>query len=152
MRRPPFPFQAVLSRAEDDRDEAQRVFFRRREAWRSQQDACSRQRGDLQSVFATVAEQRVVAPRGAWEQSFTRYAAYQASQLNQLVERETQLGREVEAARRAMLQASLKVRVWETLRERFWEEFAKRERRREEAELEDWTRARLKPRPRRAVV
>lgn len=152
MRRPPFPFAMMLTRAEEERDERQRQYLRKRESWRLQQRSVAQQSAVIGDLYQTLAGQRAAGPAGAWEQNHILYLGRQRHHLGELEKRERHLAMEAEKGRQALLQASLRLRVWETLRERFWKEWETQQRRREEAELEDWTRSRLKPPRSRAVV
>jgi flagellar biosynthesis chaperone FliJ len=152
MRRPPYPFASVLTRAEEDRDEHQRAYLRRRESWRAQQRAVQGHETALGEVVAHLSAQRAAGPRGAMEQNYLLYVGRERRRLLELRQRERILAVETEKARQQLLEAALKVRVWETLRERFWKEWERLQRRREEAELEDWSRSRLQPPRSRAVV
>ncbi|MFP4541790.1 MAG: hypothetical protein ACLFR7_09180 [Opitutales bacterium] len=131
----------VLTRAEEERDEAQRHYLRLRADWRAGQDRTSGARAAVAATLEEIAARRASAPGGLWEQGYTSFAAQRSRQLRELEQVERKLAREAEGARRLFVQAALKVRVWESLREHYFAEYAVRERRREEAELEDWTRA-----------
>jgi len=152
MRRPPFPFAMMLTRAEEERDERQRVYLRKRESWRQQQRAVDRQEAAIGDLYQHLAQQRTSGAQGAWAHNHLLFAGREQGRLRDLAQRERHLAAEAEKARQGLMRAALQMRVWETLRDRFWKEWETQQRRREEAELEDWSRSRLKPPRSRAVV
>lgn len=152
MRCPPFPFEMILVRAEEERDERQRQFLLKRNKLREQQSFVQGQRERIEHWLADVAAQREGGPIGAAEQSHASFLTFQSRQLGKLLDAEAALERELEAMRQSYLRAALKARVWKSLRERFIQSWQASLRKIEEAELEDWTRARLKPTRSRAVV
>ncbi len=152
MSHPPFPFQMMLTRAEEERDARRREYVRQREALRDHQREGVRRKESLDELFVQLNEQRNLRPRGAWEQNHTLYAQGQSTELREHRDREMNLAEKVESARKVLLQSSLRLRVWETLRDRFLREREQLLRRRQEAELEDWTRARFKSSNPRAVI
>lgn len=152
MKRPPFAFQMMLTRAEEVRDERRRAYLLSLENWRNQQDTVARQEGVMGELFTQLARQRSEGSQGALEQNHLLYINRERKRLGELIEREKALAREAEISRQDMLKSALQHRVWESLRERFWDDWDAQQRRRTEAELEDWTRSRLKPTRSRAVV
>jgi flagellar export protein FliJ len=145
MSRPVYPFEIILTRAEEERDNCQRKYLRMRSKLRDQERVVYSQRTELESNFSELAARRLQGGLGASQQNYVHYITSKSRNLRRMLDAESKLEREVEEARQTFLRAALKARVWASLRERFFQSWQARLRKIEETELEDWSRARLKP-------
>lgn len=150
--KPAFPFQMMLTRAEEAREERRRDYLRQSEGLRCFQEERAEALRVQDELLGDLAARREQAPGGSWEQNHMLYVRRQAGQLEEMRQHEDKLRETAEEARQQLLQAAMQLRVWESLRDRFLQDWEARLRRQQEAELEDWTRANFKSRRPGAVV
>jgi len=134
-----FRYQTLLDHRRRLEDEAQRDLARHlrtrailHDQLRDQQDTITRSKHDLAGALVGKVDVAAVS-------SFARYSGSVAARARQIVTRLAQLEKEIDAARRRLLDATRKRKVLDLLHDRHHEQWKREQAARETAELDDLT-------------